>query len=321
MTNAIQKSAPVAKLDTLRGILERGKGTLASVLPKHMTAERMVKLATVAASKDAKLLDCDPMSLLRSLMDASQLGLEPFTPLQQCYIIPYFNGKKRVMEAQFQVGYRGLIELVRRSDKVLSIEAHCVYENDEFDCVLGLETKLMHKPNWDGERGKMKLVYAVAKLKDGATQFEVMGKNSVDEIRGRSKSAQSGPWVTDYDQMACKTVLKRLIKYLPISIEAAKAVGIDNRSEGFEAPESMVFDVDSDDREQELEKIEAEAVKVVEVAANTEGFSEYRAKLHKAIKDSKLSAEKKSELMNLLVTATDKKTLDDIMSIVSLHAL
>lgn len=315
MANEIQKAAPANKLDSLRGILERGKGTLASVLPKHMTAERMVKLATVAASKDAKLLDCDPMSLLRSLMDASQLGLEPFTPLQQCYIIPYFNGKKRIMEAQFQVGYRGLIELVRRSDKVLSIEAHCVYENDEFDCVLGLETKLMHKPNWDGERGRMKLVYAVAKLKDGATQFEVMGKNAVDDIRKRSKSAESGPWVSDYDQMACKTVLKRLIKYLPISIEAAKAVSIDNKAEGFDSSETMVFDVDGDDKIAELEKIEVETVKI---EASNVNLGEYRSKIHKTIKDSNLDDKKKSDLMNQLVIATDKKTMDDIFAIVTL---
>jgi recombination protein RecT len=316
MSTQIQKAAaPGNKLDSLRGILERGKGTLASVLPKHMTAERMVKLATVAASKDAKLLDCDPMSLLRSLMDASQLGLEPFTPLQQCYIIPYFNGKKRIMEAQFQVGYRGLIELVRRSDKVLSIEAHCVYENDEFDCVLGLETKLTHKPNWDGDRGKMKLVYAVARLKDGATQFEVMGKNAVDDIRKRSKSAESGPWVTDYDQMACKTVLKRLIKYLPISIEAAKAMAIDNKAEGFEQNETIVFDIDQDDRTAELEKIESEVVKVEAVSGS---LLDYRKKLHQAIKESKLDDKQKSELLNQLVMATEKKTLDDIMAIVSL---
>lgn len=315
-TQQLQKAAPAGtKLDSLRGILERGKGTLASILPKHMTAERMVKLATVAASKDAKLLDCDPMSLLRSLMDASQLGLEPFTPLQQCYIIPYFNSKKRIMEAQFQVGYRGLIELVRRSEKVLSIEAHCVYENDEFDCVLGLETKLYHKPCWDGDRGKMKLVYAVAKLKDGAVQFEVMGRNGIDDIRKRSKSAESGPWVTDYDQMARKTVLKRLIKYLPISIEAAKAVSIDNRSEGFEQGETMVFDIDQDDRSAELEKIEADVVKVEAV---NEDLADYRKRLHQGIKSSKLDDKQKSELMNQLVMASDKKTLDDIMSIISL---
>lgn len=315
MTNQLQKTGIVNKLDSLKGILERGKGTLASILPKHMTAERMVKLATVAASKDAKLLDCDPMSLLRSLMDASQLGLEPFTPLQQCYIIPYFNGKKRIMEAQFQVGYRGLIELVRRSDKVLSIEAHCVYENDEFDCTLGLVSTLMHRPCWDGDRGKMKLVYAVAKMKDGATQFEVMGRNSVDDIRKRSKSAESGPWVTDYDQMACKTVLKRLIKYLPISIEAAKAVSIDNKAEGFEQSETMVFDIDQDDRTAELEKIESEVVKIEAV---NENLGEYRNKLHKAIKESKISDNQKSELLNQLVLATEKKTMDDILAIISL---
>jgi recombination protein RecT len=315
MTNQIQKSnQPAIKLDTLKAILDRGKGSLASVLPKHMSPDRMTKLATVAASKDVKLLDCDPMSILRSLMDASQLGLEPFTPLQQCYIIPYFNGKKRTMEAQFQVGYRGLIELVRRSDKVLSIESHVVYENDEFDCCLGLETKLVHKPQWTGDRGAMKLVYAVAKLKDGATQFEVMGKNDVDAIRKRSKSAESGPWVTDYDQMAKKTVLRRLIKYLPISIEAAKAVAIDDKHEGYDQA-GLVFDIEQ--HEEQLDKIETEVIPAIE----DKSVSVYRNELHKAISDSTIDKSIKGEMLNKLVIATSKEALDQIAQMIAIQTL
>jgi recombination protein RecT len=319
MSKELQKIPPAARLDSLKAILDRGKGSLASVLPKHMSAERMAKLATVAASKDHKLLECDPMSVLRSLMDASQLGLEPFTPLQQCYIIPYWNGKKGVMEAQFQVGYRGLIELVRRSDKILSIEAHVVYENDEFECCLGLTSTLMHRPLWTGDRGAMKMVYAVAKLKDGACQFEVMGKNDVDAIRGRSKSANSGPWVTDYDQMAKKTVIRRLIKYLPISIEAARAVAIEDKHDGFDSS-SIVLDLDNEHEEQ-MQKIEAEVAPAIEAASQDKSITDYRNEIRQHIKDAKIADSVKSDLMNKLVLATDRKAIDQVAQMLALGTL
>lgn len=307
------KALQTNKLDTLRGLLEKGKGSLASVLPKHMTADRMVKLATVAASKDAKLLDCDPMSMLRALMDSSQVGLEPFTPLQQAYIIPYFNGKKRQMEAQFQIGYRGLIELARRSEKLISLEAHVVYEHDEFHCELGMNSVLKHTPNWDGDRGKMKLVYAVAKLKDGGCQFDVMGRNSVEEIRKKSKSGESGPWKDYFDEMAKKTVIKRLIKVLPLSIEVMKAVALDNKHE--DVSDGFVIDIDTP----EIEDIAIEPVKTVQQIEVEQNFRQQKEQLHKKIKESDIETNVKSDLLNKLVVVTDKKGIDDLVSIIMLH--
>lgn len=307
-------------LGNLKNLLEKNKSALASVLPKHMTAERMVKLATVAASKSPELLKCEPMSVLRSLMDASQVGLEPFTPLQHCYIIPYWNGKKGVMEAQFQVGYRGLIEMVRRSGQILSIEAHCVYENDEFDCVLGNESKLYHKPKWVGDRGKMIGVYAVAKLKDGAVQFDVMGKNSVDEIRKKSKSADKGPWVDFYDEMAKKTILKRLIKMLPISIEIARAVAMDNRADGMDLGSSdMIVDIDVDSEPVELIESAGEAKTTAQMEVEAR-ITDAKKELHQRIKDSNIDQAVKSDLLNKLVVVTDKKGLDGVTTLFGFHA-
>ena len=122
------------KLQTLKGLLEKSKGSIHAVLPTHMSAERMVKIALVAASRNPLLLQCDSMSMLRALMESSQLGLEPFTGLQQAYIIPYRNGKTGHYEAQFMPSYRGLIDLTRRSGEIKSIEAHVVYDNDVFEC-------------------------------------------------------------------------------------------------------------------------------------------------------------------------------------------
>jgi recombination protein RecT len=228
------------KLSNLKNLLERSKGSIAKTLPTHMSAERMVKIAVVAASRNPALLQCDPLSLLRALMEASQLGLEPFTGLQQAYIIPFRNHKTGQHEAQFIPSYRGLIDLARRSGNIVSIEAHLVYEHDTFEVEMGLNPKLRHVPFFEGSRGKIKLVYAVAILKDGGQQFEVMSKSDVDEVKATSKSANNGPWVSHYGEMCRKTCVKRLVKYLPMSVELAKAITKDNAAE-----HDDVFDVDT----------------------------------------------------------------------------
>ena len=236
------------KLSNLKNLLEKSKGSIAKTLPAHMSAERMVKIAVVAASRNPTLLQCEPLSLLSALMEASQLGLEPFTGLQQAYIIPYKlkRGDKEYHEAQFMPSYRGLIDLARRSGNIVSIEAHCVYEHDEFELELGSNRKLKHIPKLDGDRGKMKLVYAVAVLKDGGTQFEFLTLADIAKIKSCSR-AGSGPWNQWHDSMCRKSAIKRLCKYLPVSVDLARAISKDNALEG--DFETDVFDVDSIDIE------------------------------------------------------------------------
>lgn len=157
-------------------------------------------------------------------MSAAQLGLEPNTPLGQAYILPYQN--KGVLEAQFQLGYKGLIDLCYRSGEVEVVQAHIVYENDEFSCEYGLEPKLFHKPA-DSDRGAPVKVYAMFKTKSGGYGFEVM---SMDDIRKHaekySKAYSSGfsPWKTSFEEMAKKTVLKRVLKYAPLKSDFVRAV-------------------------------------------------------------------------------------------------
>jgi recombination protein RecT len=158
------------------------------------------------------------------MMSAAQLGLEPNTPLGQAYILPFNN--RGTMEAQFQLGYKGLIDLCYRSGEVEVVQAHIVYENDEFSCEYGLEPKLFHKPA-DKDRGVPVKVYAMFKTKSGGYGFEVM---SMDDVRKHaekySKAYSSGfsPWKTSFEEMAKKTVLKRVLKYAPLKSDFVRAV-------------------------------------------------------------------------------------------------
>lgn len=193
-----------------------------AALPKHMTSERFQRVALTAFSNNPKLMQCEPMSFLASMMDSAQLGLEPNTPLGQAYLIPY--GTK----VQFQVGYKGLLELALRSGKIKTLYAHEVRENDVFDIDYGLEQKLIHKPLLKGTRGETIGYYAVYHLDTGGHSFVFMTKEEILEFaRAKSKTFNSGPWQTDFDAMAKKTVIKQLLKYAPLSIEMQKAIASD----------------------------------------------------------------------------------------------
>jgi recombination protein RecT len=122
------------------------------------------------------------------------------------------------------ISYKGMIALARRSGEILSIEARAVYERDTFSVRYGIDATVEHVPYLDGDPGKLKFAYAVAKLRDGGVQIDVMNRTQIDAIRTRSRAGQKGPWVTDYDEMAKKTVLRRLFKMLPVSAELAEAI-------------------------------------------------------------------------------------------------
>lgn len=219
---ALTKSAFLTNLKTIVPHMQK-------ILPKHLTAERMLNIGLVAASKNPMLLECEPISVLRCMMQASTLGLEPDTPLGLSYLVPFRNHKTGKYECQLITGYRGLIDLARRSGNIESIEAHCVFDTDEFDFELGLTPKLKHRPSLFNESKRNFIAaYAIAKLVGGGVQFEVMSVNDIEEIRLRSKASKHGPWVTDYNEMAKKTVIRRLSKYLPLSTEFADSVGTED---------------------------------------------------------------------------------------------
>lgn len=228
------------KPTTLAGLLAdpKIKAQMALALPKHMTADRLARIATTEIRKVPKLAACDQASFLGAIMQCAQLGLEPGGALGHAYLIPFdkrkkINGRWETVstEAQLIIGYRGMIDLARRSGQILSISARTVHVNDKFSYSYGLEETLEHSPCETGDRGKLTHVYAVARLKDGGVQFEVMSRADVEKVRALSKAGSSGPWVDHFDEMAKKTVIRRLFKYLPVSIELQKAVVMDERAE------------------------------------------------------------------------------------------
>jgi recombination protein RecT len=224
---------PKARMETLRSLLEAAKPSMSQVVPKHVTPERLVKLALVAASRTPLLLQCEPKSIVQGVMTAAQLGLDCGGVLGSAYLVPFKNTKNGGRyEAQLIVGYRGLVDLARRSGEIETIEAHVVYAHDSFEVAYGLDPVLRHVPCLTGDAGDPILVYAIARLKDGGRQVEVMTRAEVERIRSRSRAGSSGPWVTDWSEMARKTVVRRLCKYLPLSPELADALVADEKVEG-----------------------------------------------------------------------------------------
>ncbi|WP_110995412.1 recombination protein RecT [Pseudomonas sichuanensis] len=209
------------------------KNQMALALPKHMTADRLARIATTELRKVPALAKCNIESFMGAIMQCAQLGLEPGSALGHAYLLPFGNGKASdgLANCQLIIGYRGMIDLARRSGQIVSIAARAVHERDQFSYQYGLHEDLQHKPCEDGEPGKLTHVYAVARLKDGGVQFEVMSKLEVDKVKAQSKAGNNGPWVSHYEEMAKKTVIRRLFKYLPVSIELQQAVTLDERAD------------------------------------------------------------------------------------------
>lgn len=231
MANTIQKATEktltTEQKFTMQDYIRRMEGEIAKALPSVITPERFTRITLSALSSDPKLASTTPKSFLAAMMTAAQLGVEPNTPLGQAYLLPYYN--KGTLECQFQLGYKGLLDLAYRSGEISVIQAHTVYENDEFNFEFGLEAKLMHKPAREN-RGAPAWFYAVFKTKDGGYGFEVM---SIDDVREHAKkyskayNSSFSPWATNFEEMAKKTVLKRVLKYAPLKSDFARAVATD----------------------------------------------------------------------------------------------
>lgn len=237
LKQATTTTAPVAvkKQDAVGNLVDSMKAGMAAALPKHMNADRMARVVLTEMRRVPALANCEKRSLMGAIITCSQLGLEPGNSMGHAYLIPF--GK----EVTLVVGYRGLIDLARRSGQIVSISARAVYENDQFEYSYGLEENITHVPA-EGDRGSLRAVYAVARLKDGGVQFEVMSRLEVEKIRAQSKAGKSGPWVSHFDEMAKKTVVRRLFKYLPVSIEIQRAVTLDEQADANVAQDHNIYD-------------------------------------------------------------------------------
>lgn len=225
------------KPKTLAEIIKYRWSEIEAVMPKHLSSERLYQMTVSAINREPKLGQCELSTLLSCVMKCSALGLEPSAVdgLGRAYILPFYNNKTRKMEATFILGYKGMIDLARRSGEIESIASRAVYEGDEFEYEFGLDEKCRHVPHAiERTPGKLTHVYVVAKFKDGGYYLDVMTKAEVEAIRQRSKAKDSGPWSTDYEAMAKKTVVRRAFPYLPVSIEAQGAASADETSGGYE---------------------------------------------------------------------------------------
>lgn len=199
-----------------------------SLVPKHVTPERLCRIGLNAVSRNPKLMDCAPETIVGAIVNCASLGLEP-NLLGHAYIVPFWNNKTGKMEAQFQIGYKGALDLIRRTGQVSTISAHEVYEEDKFEYAYGLEEKLIHIPSGEDDENKITHFYACYKLKDGGSGFLVVTKAQMDKHRDtftKSKDKKGnvfGPWKDHYISMALKTVILKLIKYMPIAIEQQEA--------------------------------------------------------------------------------------------------
>ena len=218
MSTAIQKN-------DIKGLINSDamREQFARALPKHLSPERFARIAITALTRTPKLADCTPASVMKCLLDLSAMGLEPDG--RRAHLIPYENRKANTVECTLIVDFKGLVELIRRSGDVASIRSETVCEKDDFGWNNG---EVMHRVNWREDRGEVQAVYAEAVMKSGERQSAVMTTKEVEAIRARSRSGNSGPWVTDWAEMAKKTAVRRLSKMLPLSSEIMQHVERDD---------------------------------------------------------------------------------------------
>jgi recombination protein RecT len=224
-------------------ILESQKAKFAQLLPKHVTADEMIRSVASAIARTPDLIQCDSASIVLAVAQACAVGLVPNTPLSQGYLVPFRDKHSGKTLCQFIPSYRGLVSLATNSGEVKAITSHVVYERDTIEVIEGTEPKVIHVRYLGENPGKPIGVYAVALLANGERVFEWMSLAQVQEIRDRSKAASSGPWVTDFSEMARKTVVRRLYKSLPATRDKRTANAMEAQAQAEAGETAALTDV------------------------------------------------------------------------------
>jgi recombination protein RecT len=219
--------AKVSAKEVLRTVLDRNADAVGASLPSGYSQDRFIRLLLTAANTNPELFECDPTSFLAAGVGAAQLGLEPNDARGLAYLVP-FKDKRRGKVVQLIIGYRGMLDLARRSGMVTTVHSIPVFESDEFTYSLGLNPTLEHLPSGDDDPAKLIYVYAVAKV-GGDSQFVVLNRRQLDKIREQYGRSDLSPWHTHFVEMAQKTAIRRLCKLLPQTAEMARAVEFDER--------------------------------------------------------------------------------------------
>jgi recombination protein RecT len=194
---------------------------IAKALPNHMSPERFQRIALTLTQKSPKLLNCTQESLFNCLLELAPLGLEPDG--RRAHLIP--RGDKCTLI----IDYKGIAELMRRNGEVAYIHCDVVGEHDHFNYRFGTGGRLEHVPA-TGDRGRIIGAYSFIRLKDGTEEYEFMSFEEIERIRERSKAGNDGPWVTDWNEMAKKTVFRRHSKTLPLSPEMRDVIEHDDEA-------------------------------------------------------------------------------------------
>lgn len=237
---ATRATAPVAtnNLGTLQGLLERYKHQIAVALPRHMTPERMIRVALSAYSSTPGLQDCTPVSIAACVVQASILGLEPQSAMHEAYLIPRYNGKTKRKECTLQPGYRGVLKLARNSGEIGMADVQSVYDKDDFDFQKGSTPWLRHKWAKAGDRGAVIGYWAGYTIKTtNEFRFEYWTREQAQEHRDKFASSRDkegkiyGPWVDHFDSMAKKSVLTAALNLAPKSVELATATALADQAD------------------------------------------------------------------------------------------
>lgn len=271
---ATRQTADLATITAskVNSMLKTNRKAIMDTLPQGFNYDRMCRSVINAVSTTPELAKCNAASIFLSTVRAFSLGLEPNGALAEGYLVPFWNSKKQTNEAQFMPGYRGLISLARRSGKIANIYAQAVYSEDVFEVELGTERKIVHKPNFLKPRGEAVCYYAVFQGTDGYSDFEVMTVEEIEKVRLASKSGNSGAWKMWTEEMAKKTVLRRLLKRAPMSIELADAVTLDNKISSGEDVTDIItvegLDIDDSTSPEVQQQINAERIEAVKEKLN-----------------------------------------------------
>lgn len=234
------------KTQALKTLLERSKKEIAAALPRHLTPERMLRIAVTELRRNPKLTECSQTSFIGAIIQCAQLGLEPGNEMGHAYLVPFYNSKTKQSDVAFIPGYKGLLHLANQSPKTEYAIAYAVYDCDEFDYAYGSNPFITHKPSKDSQ-GKKVLThtYALCFVK-GASRpmFIVLGIDEIEKHRANSKSGNVGPWKDHYEEMALKCAIRDLFKFMPSSIEIQRAIALDQAGDRGEQDNSSVIDIE-----------------------------------------------------------------------------
>jgi recombination protein RecT len=230
-TTKVELEKPVKSQQTIEHLFAQYQTAFAIVAAQGLDVQRMMRVAIMAMSRSPQLLECTAISLLGAFMQAAQMGLD--LGMGEAHLVPFKNKFTHQPEVQLIPDYKGLLKLVRNSGQVKDCWARLVYKGEKFRVIEGDNPKLTHEPDFSIERKSSQIVaaYTIVVWDDGRTTFEVISRDKIERAHKASASGDSGPWGTDYDEMALKTAIKHRSKILPRSDKLTQAIALDERAE------------------------------------------------------------------------------------------